>query len=94
MRIELFAKERHWFEENNYFYVKYKFVDITHYKDDFLECWENRFQVMRDRSWAKTGECANCGSWRWCEGNGLHLRHEKTGELMMCQLLELKKSLT
>ena len=69
------------------------FVQGNIYKDDFLDVWKNRFQVMRDRSWAKTGECANCGSWRWCGGNGLHLRDEKTGELMMCQLREMESSL-
>ena len=66
------------------------FIQGNIYKDDFLECWENRFDVMRDRSWAKTGLCAECSSWRWCGGNGLHLRHEKTGELMMCQLADLQ----
>ncbi|RKX66436.1 MAG: radical SAM/SPASM domain-containing protein [Tenericutes bacterium] len=66
------------------------FIQGNIYKDDFLECWENRFQVMRDRTWAKTGACKDCNSWRWCEGNGLHLRHEKSGELMMCQLASLE----
>ncbi|MCD4701244.1 MAG: TIGR04133 family radical SAM/SPASM protein [Candidatus Aegiribacteria sp.] len=66
------------------------FIQGNIYKDDFLECWEKRFQVMRDRRWAKTGICAECSSWRWCSGNGLHLRHEKSGELMMCQLASLQ----
>ena len=60
------------------------------YEDDFLECWENCFQVMRDRRWAKTGACKECSSWRWCGGNGLHLRHETSSELMMCQLASLE----
>jgi radical SAM enzyme (rSAM/lipoprotein system) len=68
------------------------FIQGNIYKDDFLDCWENRFHVMRNRSWARTGQCADCSSWKWCLGNGLHLRDEMTGGLLMCQLLEMNKS--
>ena len=27
------------------------------YKDDLWDVWQNRYQVMRDRSWARIGEC-------------------------------------
>lgn len=66
------------------------FIQGNIYTDNFLDVWENRFQVMRDRSWTKTGECATCKYWRYCNGNGLHLRHEKTGELMFCQYLDMQ----
>lgn len=56
------------------------------YRDDFLTVWNGRFQNMRDRSWLKTGPCATCKSWKDCEGNGLHLREEKTGTLLCCHL--------
>ncbi|MBO7501567.1 MAG: TIGR04133 family radical SAM/SPASM protein [Fibrobacterales bacterium] len=54
-------------------------------RDDFWDVWQNRFQVMRDRSWARVGDCAKCRFWRYCEGSGLHLRDGKTGELAYCQ---------
>ena len=60
------------------------------YKDSFLDCWSNRFEVMRNRSWTRTGKCKNCEVYDWCEGNGLHLRDEKTGELLYCQYEMLK----
>lgn len=60
-------------------------------QDDFLDVWENRFQVMRDRSWAKTGPCAECRDWKYCNGNGLHLRDEKTKELAFCHLQRLER---
>ncbi len=60
------------------------------YKDKFMDCWHNRFEVMRNRSWMKTGKCASCEVFNWCEGNGLHLRDEKTGELLYCQYEMLK----
>lgn len=66
------------------------FIQGNIYKDDFLECWENRFQVMRNRKWTRTGPCADCYSWKWCLGNGLHLRDEKTGGLLMCQLRDME----
>lgn len=56
------------------------------YKDDFWTVWNTKYQVMRDRSWTKTGKCTTCKSYKYCEGNGLHLRDEKTGELLHCHL--------
>jgi radical SAM enzyme (rSAM/lipoprotein system) len=56
------------------------------YKDDFVDCWNDRFEIMRDRSWTKTGVCKDCEAYRWCLGNGLHLREEKTGKLLRCHL--------
>ncbi|MDO9152972.1 MAG: SPASM domain-containing protein, partial [Paludibacter sp.] len=60
------------------------------YTDDFMTVWNNRFNIMRDRTWTRTGKCADCKSYKYCEGNGLHLRDEKTGELLCChkELLE------
>lgn len=56
------------------------------YKDDFWTVWNTRYQIMRDRSWTKTGKCASCKSYKYCQGNGLHLRDEQTGELLQCHL--------
>lgn len=56
------------------------------YRDDFWTVWNTRYQVMRDRSWTKTGKCASCKSYKYCEGNGLHLRNPQTGELLQCHL--------
>jgi radical SAM enzyme (rSAM/lipoprotein system) len=56
------------------------------YKDDFWTVWNTRYQIMRDRSWTKTSKCATCKSYKYCQGNGLHLRDEKTGDLLHCHL--------
>lgn len=55
------------------------------YSDDFWDVWQNRYQPFRDRSWMKTGKCADCNMWRYCEGNGMHLR-DNDGRLMHCNL--------
>ena len=60
------------------------------YKDDFWEVWQNRFQVMRDRSWARKGQCKDCKVWRYCEGSGLHL-YDDNSELLCCHYNRLKK---
>ncbi|MDO4190138.1 MAG: TIGR04133 family radical SAM/SPASM protein [Bacteroidales bacterium] len=69
--------------------VRGKYYQGNIYRDDFWDVWENRFQPYRDRSWMKNGQCANCKMWRYCEGNGMHLRRED-GSLMFCHLDRLK----
>jgi hypothetical protein len=53
------------------------------YRDDFWEVWQNRFQPFRDRSWARTGACATCDMFRYCQGGGMHL-HDDDGSLLYC----------
>ncbi len=57
------------------------------YKDDFWDVWQNKFEQYRDRSWMKTGACTDCKFWRYCEGNGMHLRDQK-GQLLHCHVSE------
>lgn len=59
------------------------------YTDDFIDVWENRFQPFRDRAWMKKGECADCKWFRYCEGNGMHLR-DADGNLILCNLSRLE----
>ena len=54
------------------------------YQDSFWEVWQNRFNVYRDRKWMKTDQCAHCKMWRYCQGNGFHLR-DGEGKLQVCQ---------
>lgn len=59
------------------------------YTDDFWDVWQNRFEKYRNRSWMKTGLCADCSFWRYCEGNGMHLR-DSSGNLLHCNLRKTK----
>lgn len=63
------------------------------YKDDLWDVWQNRYQIMRDRSWTRTGDCKKCKYWRYCEGSSLHLRDEKSGELMYCHVKRLQHAI-
>ena len=59
------------------------------YQDDFWDVWQNRFQIMRDRSWAKKDQCKDCKVWRYCEGSGLHL-YDDNGDLLCCHYNRLR----
>ncbi len=52
--------------------------------DDFKAVWEHEFKSFRDRSWMKTGPCAQCSEWKRCNGNSLHLWDHGSGQTMLC----------
>ena len=53
------------------------------YQDDFVEVWENRFGLFRDHTPLRNGPCTDCKWWKWCQGNGMHLRDDD-GQLLLC----------
>lgn len=59
------------------------------YEDDFIDVWNNRFGIFRDRTPLRNGLCAGCKWWKWCLGGGMHLR-DGDGRLIMCNLERLK----
>ena len=63
--------------------IRHDYKQGNIYRDSFMDIWKNYFQLYRDHSWMKTGVCADCEAWRWCEGNGMHLRNDN-GELLLC----------
>jgi radical SAM enzyme (rSAM/lipoprotein system) len=67
------------------------FIQGNIYKDNFKDVWLNKYSIYRDRSWTKTGICAECEFYKLCEGNGMHLRDEKTGELLFCHLKRIEE---
>ncbi len=67
------------------------FIQGNIYRDNFAEVWKNKYALFRDKSWTKTGECASCSFFKYCEGNGMHLRNEETGELLFCHLKRIEE---
>ncbi len=65
--------------------IREDFVQGNIYKDDFMDVWNNRFELYRNREWAKKGICANCSFFRYCRGNGMHLR-TPDGGISRCYL--------
>lgn len=60
------------------------------YQDDFWQVWNNKFEPYRNREWMKKDDCALCQYFRYCRGNGMHLRDEN-GKLILCHIERLRK---
>lgn len=69
--------------------IRHNYRQGNIYEDDFMEVWEHRFSQHRDHQWMKRDECAHCRHWRYCEGNGLHLR-DGEGRLLFCHMKQLE----
>lgn len=61
------------------------------YEDDFMEVWNNGFQNYRNRDWMKTGKCGDCKVFKYCRGNGMHLRDDE-GNLLVCHYERLSNA--
>lgn len=69
------------------------YENISSYEDkiaSFMDIWDNRFENLRNRNWAKKGKCKNCKKWKNCLGNGLHLHHDMNSEVTHCNYLMTK----
>jgi len=64
--------------------INRSFVQGNIYNDDFLDVWNKRFDVMRNRKWTKTGICKNCAAFKNCSGGAMHMWNEKKDSIMSC----------
>ena len=64
--------------------INRSFIQGNIYSDDFLDVWENKFKIMRNRKWAKTGICKNCGAFKNCGGGAMHLWTENKDSIITC----------
>lgn len=62
------------------------------YKDNFMDVWNQRFDIFRGREWIKQAECKDCKVWNLCRGGAMHLRNEE-GVMAGCSYLKIKKAL-
>jgi len=60
------------------------FVQGNIYKDSLTDIWEKRFTEMRNREWARTGQCETCIEFKYCQGNGLHLWDARRENVLVC----------
>lgn len=69
-----------------------KVIQGNIYTDSFLDVWNNKFEIMRNRKWAKEGLCADCKEFKWCNGNGLHLRDFDNHDVLRCHYKMLQEA--
>jgi radical SAM enzyme (rSAM/lipoprotein system) len=69
--------------------INRNFTQGNIYTDNFVDIWENKFEIMRDRSWTKTGSCSQCKDYKNCNGGAMHLWNEKQEGIMTCLNKEL-----
>ena len=64
--------------------IGHKYAQGSIYEgDEFMDVWNNCFDAFRKREWMHTGICTHCKAFKYCQGNGMHLRADD-GDLMMC----------
>ena len=54
------------------------------YTDNLYEVWENKFQVFRNRNWARKGICADCKQFKNCLGGGMHNWRGDCSKVLSC----------
>lgn len=72
--------------------LRRNFIQGNIYKDNFADIWQTKYEKFRDRSWTKTGICSECDYYKYCEGNGMHLRDDVTGDLLFCHLKRIEEA--
>lgn len=60
------------------------------YKDNFIDIWNNEFNLIVPASGLKKG-MRGCKMFRYCEGNGMHL-YDDEGNLLVCHYKRLVDS--
>lgn len=61
-------------------------------KEKLVDVWNQRYQVFRDRSWARKGPCTTCGQWSTCRGGALHLYEDTQSPFLRCMYLMCKET--
>ena len=54
------------------------------HNDDFKAVWDERYEVFRNRSWARKGPCKGCRFWDVCKGGALHLYEDTQSPFLRC----------
>ena len=70
--------------------IRSRFDQGNIYNDNFMDVWNHRFGVFRNRKWMKQGTCSNCTIWNLCRGGAMHLRKED-GEMLACSYHKLQQ---
>ena len=64
--------------------ISREFVQGNIYHEKFMDIWNQKFEVFRNRKQLKKGICEHCSVWKWCKGDGMHLHSPKHDGPFMC----------
>ncbi|MDR0784861.1 MAG: TIGR04133 family radical SAM/SPASM protein [Treponema sp.] len=64
--------------------INRSFTQGNIYDDSFVEVWNNRFEIMRNRNWTRAGICRDCKDYKYCNGGAIHLWSEKKDSILTC----------
>jgi radical SAM protein with 4Fe4S-binding SPASM domain len=59
--------------------------------DDFIEIWENKFQIFRNKQFINKSECRNCNWEKICLGGSLHTWNFNQNQQGLCLINEMKE---
>jgi radical SAM protein with 4Fe4S-binding SPASM domain len=54
--------------------------------------WNEKYQVFRDRSWTRKGDCKDCKQFDICRGGALHLYKDTETPILRCLYLMCKET--
>jgi len=64
--------------------IHHRFIQGNIYTENFIDIWNKKYQIYRDRKWMKRGKCKKCEMFRYCEGNSFHLREPENDQPLRC----------
>lgn len=64
--------------------INRSFTQGNIYSDNFMDVWNNRYELYRNRNWTKTGQCTSCKEYKYCNGNGMHYWTENKDNVLTC----------
>lgn len=64
--------------------INRQFIQGNIYQDHLIDVWNNKFHLMRNRSWTKRGICAQCTDYKNCLGGAMHLWDENQQAILAC----------
>lgn len=70
-----------------------RFAQGNVFSDSFLDVWENKYQLFRDRRWMKKDRCAACKEWKYCQGGSFHLWSPDAATTKQCHFKDFELDL-
>lgn len=72
--------------------INHSFVQGNIYKDDFIEIWNTKYELYRNREWMNCNTCEDCEVFKYCRGNGMHLRDPEKNDVIKCHYQMINKA--